>query len=387
MSLSIKSFTRALALVATLGAPAMLLAPSVANAQITLGVSVNFGPPPLPDYEQPELPGPGYLWVPGYWAWDEADADYYWVPGYWSEPPQVGLLWTPGYWGWSDGAYYFHQGYWGDTVGYYGGVSYGFGYNGFGFFGGRWDHGQFQYNRSVTNITNVNVTNVYNQPVTNSNSSRVSYNGGKGGVTARPTPAQAAAANQHHIPATPAQMQHEHAAQALPTSHYSVNKGKPAVAAVAKPGELKGDHVVPAKAAGGPAPARVEPKPGEAKPDATHVVGPKPTEPKANVPKAEPKASGLKAEPKPAASKPVEPVPHQEKAAAHPDKAVAHPNAAQPKPAAPRPAAPAPRVAPAPHPAPIVHAPPPPRAAPVMRAPPPPRPAPHPACPDPKKCH
>ena len=26
-------------------------------------------PPPLPDYEQPQAPGDGYLWTPGYWAW------------------------------------------------------------------------------------------------------------------------------------------------------------------------------------------------------------------------------------------------------------------------------------------------------------------------------
>ena len=28
------------------------------------------------------LPGPGYIWTPGYWAYDPADG-YYWVPGTW----------------------------------------------------------------------------------------------------------------------------------------------------------------------------------------------------------------------------------------------------------------------------------------------------------------
>src|SRR5271154_4647835 len=54
-------------------------------------------PPPLPVYEQPPIPAPGYLWTPGYWGW--ASAGYYWVPGTWVEPPTVGFLWTPGYWG------------------------------------------------------------------------------------------------------------------------------------------------------------------------------------------------------------------------------------------------------------------------------------------------
>lgn len=31
-----------------------------------IGVSITFGPPPLPVYEQPLCPGEGYLWTPGY---------------------------------------------------------------------------------------------------------------------------------------------------------------------------------------------------------------------------------------------------------------------------------------------------------------------------------
>jgi len=27
-------------------------------------------PPELPAYEQPMCPGDGYIWTPGYWAWD-----------------------------------------------------------------------------------------------------------------------------------------------------------------------------------------------------------------------------------------------------------------------------------------------------------------------------
>ena len=82
-----------------------------AFAQIGVGISVNFGPPALPVYDQPICPADGYLWTPGYWAYDDDDG-YYWVPGTWVEAPQVGFLWTPAYWGWGGNAFLFHEGYW-----------------------------------------------------------------------------------------------------------------------------------------------------------------------------------------------------------------------------------------------------------------------------------
>jgi hypothetical protein len=34
-----------------------------------LDISVSYGPPALPVYEQPACPAEGYAWTPGYWAW------------------------------------------------------------------------------------------------------------------------------------------------------------------------------------------------------------------------------------------------------------------------------------------------------------------------------
>src|SRR5580658_11166327 len=103
----------------------LFLTPLAMFAQIA--VSIRVGPPALPVYTQPPCPTDGYLWTPGYWAYDEVDG-YYWVPGVWVRPAQPGYLWTPGYWGFAGGIYGWHGGYWGSHIGFYGGVNYGYGY-------------------------------------------------------------------------------------------------------------------------------------------------------------------------------------------------------------------------------------------------------------------
>src|SRR5271154_578481 len=163
-----------------------------AFAQIGIGISVNFGPPPLPIYEQPICPSDGYLWTPGYWAYDDSYG-YYWVPGTWVLAPQVGFLWTPGYWGWGGNAFFFHEGYWGPQVGFYGGINYGFGYGGVGYEGGRWERGSFAYNRTVNNFGSVHVTNVYESTVSVANSTHTSFVGGANRIKAQPTSAERAA--------------------------------------------------------------------------------------------------------------------------------------------------------------------------------------------------
>jgi hypothetical protein len=43
------------------------------------------------------------------------------------------------------------------------------------------------------------IHNTYNTTVTNVTETHVSYNGGTGGIEARPTPQQESYANQHHV--------------------------------------------------------------------------------------------------------------------------------------------------------------------------------------------
>jgi WXXGXW repeat (2 copies) len=214
-------------------------------AEDSIGPAVDIAPPPLPVYDQPPIPAPGYIWTPGYWAWND-DTGYYWVPGTWALPPEPELLWTPGYWDWNDGVYAFHEGYWGPEVGFYGGVSYGYGYTGVGYEGGYWRGGAFFYNRTVNNISNVSITNVYNKTVVVNNTTNVSYNGGAGGTTVRATPQQIAAANQQHVPPTPQQTQHMQMAAKDPALSLNNNHGHPTVAATTHPAQLNGAGVVAA---------------------------------------------------------------------------------------------------------------------------------------------
>jgi WXXGXW repeat (2 copies) len=229
----------------------MAAVPALSSAQISVGVglSVHIGPPPLPVYAQPVCPGPGNIWTPGYWAY--GPSGYYWVPGTWVVAPAVGVLWTPGYWGWGGGAYLWHAGYWGPHVGFYGGINYGFGYGGVGYGGGFWNHGVFAYNTAVTNVNTTIIHNTYiNRTVINNVTvNRVSYNGGTGGIMARPNPGEQAAMREQHMAATGEQMQHEQTARSNRAMLASVNHGRPLIAATPRAGQFEGHGVETARAA------------------------------------------------------------------------------------------------------------------------------------------
>jgi len=212
---------------------------TTSSAQIGIGISVRIGPPALPVYAQPVAPGPGYLWTPGYWSWND-DGGYYWVPGTWVVAP-VGMLWTPGYWGFAGGLYGWHAGYWGPHVGFYGGINYGFGYTGVGFAGGEWRGGAFFYNRAVMNV-DVNIRNVYSRTVI-LNNVHTSFNG-EGGIVARPTPQELAYGHEQHMAALSTQVEHERAASQNRALFASENHGRPAITATNRPGDFSGHNDV-----------------------------------------------------------------------------------------------------------------------------------------------
>src|SRR4051812_17070665 len=60
--------------------------------QVNLGIRI--GPPPRPRVVRvrPASPGPGYVWIDGYWYADRGR--YRWHEGYWSRPPYEGSTWV-----------------------------------------------------------------------------------------------------------------------------------------------------------------------------------------------------------------------------------------------------------------------------------------------------
>ena len=74
-------------------------------------VYVRVGPPPPLVETRIVAPGPGYIWIPGYHAWD--GRAYAWRPGRWDRGPRPNARWVPARWvrdrrhGW-----YLVEGHW-----------------------------------------------------------------------------------------------------------------------------------------------------------------------------------------------------------------------------------------------------------------------------------
>ena len=108
----------------------------------------------------------------------------------------------------------------------------------------------FAYNTAVMHVNATVIHNTYVDRTVINNvtvNNRVSYNGGMGGISARPTSAELAAEHEHHIAPTSMQTQHRHAASTNRALLASENHGKPAIAATAKPGEFSAHGVVAAR--------------------------------------------------------------------------------------------------------------------------------------------
>jgi hypothetical protein len=254
---STRTLTKLL-IAASLAVPVALFAPAVAQAQLI--ISVGIAPPLLPVYAQPEIPGYGYIWVPGYWAY--GPEGYFWVPGTWVLPPQDDYLWTPAYWDFDAGFYRFHRGYWGPHIGYYGGINYGFGYFGTGYEGGYWRDRHFYYNSQVNRLR-PGIQYVYDRPVQQAAYNRVSYNGGQGGVTYRPGPQELVAQREHHVDATRDQVQHQTLASQDRQQFARNNGGRPAVTAAPTPGAFHGNGGAPAATGGRPGNPAINTQPAQ----------------------------------------------------------------------------------------------------------------------------
>jgi hypothetical protein len=231
---------RTLLIAAAVAVPLFALPSTQAQISIGIGIHIGIAPPALPVYVQPPIPGDGYIWTPGYWAY--GDAGYFWVPGTWVLAPEPGYLWTPGYWGFEGGYYGWHSGYWGPHVGYYGGINYGFGYGGLGFCGGEWRGGHFFYNSVVVNFGGgwhpdhdrvyVDRDVVVHNTIINNNHYAFA---GPGGVNHPPSPQEQQWSHENHIQPTANQVQHQNFAAQDRSQLAAVNHGRPATMAAANP--------------------------------------------------------------------------------------------------------------------------------------------------------
>ena len=81
------------------------------QAQVGIGVTIGREPPPAVRYEaRPVAPGPGFVWVDGYWNW--AGGRYVWVPGRWNRPPYEGAYWSHGHYDHYNDGWHYHEGHW-----------------------------------------------------------------------------------------------------------------------------------------------------------------------------------------------------------------------------------------------------------------------------------
>lgn len=86
----------------------LVLCAGTALAQVSVGVGIRIGPPPRPRVVRvvPATPGPGYVWIDGYWFAD--GRRWRWHDGYWTFPPYPGARWVPAR---HDGTM-FYAGFW-----------------------------------------------------------------------------------------------------------------------------------------------------------------------------------------------------------------------------------------------------------------------------------
>jgi hypothetical protein len=79
-------------------------------AQVSFGVTIGEPPPPYRYEARPHIPGPGYVWVDGYWVPEHGR--WVWRQGRWERPPYAGAYYAhPHYDHYSDG-WHVHDGYW-----------------------------------------------------------------------------------------------------------------------------------------------------------------------------------------------------------------------------------------------------------------------------------
>jgi YXWGXW repeat-containing protein len=71
---------------------------------------VGYAPPPDRVEVIPAIPGPAYVWTPGFWAW--GGGAYAWRSGRWVVPPHGYRSWQSGRWERHDRGHVWRPGHW-----------------------------------------------------------------------------------------------------------------------------------------------------------------------------------------------------------------------------------------------------------------------------------
>jgi len=91
-------------------AGALTLTSACATAAPRGRIYVRVGPP-APIYETRIVsPGPGFVWLPGYYQ--SEPRGYVWVPGRWERPPRARAQWVPARWVHDRRGWYVVEGHW-----------------------------------------------------------------------------------------------------------------------------------------------------------------------------------------------------------------------------------------------------------------------------------
>lgn len=67
-------------------------------------------PPAPPPEAIPAQPGSDYVWIAGYWTWQ--NSQYAWMGGHWEVPPTHSSVWHNPHWEPEGSAFRFYEGHW-----------------------------------------------------------------------------------------------------------------------------------------------------------------------------------------------------------------------------------------------------------------------------------
>jgi hypothetical protein len=101
----LKTLTTLLALTSSLA-----VASACVSAAPRGRVYVRVGPPAPIVERRIVAPGPGYIWIAGYHAWD--GRAYVWRPGRWERAPRRNAHWVPARWYHDRRGWYLIEGHW-----------------------------------------------------------------------------------------------------------------------------------------------------------------------------------------------------------------------------------------------------------------------------------